>query len=331
MRSSALPADGPDRREFLIRTAAALASGALATRHAAAASEAPAAEAASLPTIALGSHRVTRLVVGSNPIAGYSYLGRETDQQMREYFTPERTAAFLQDCVRAGIDTHQYSTAAEATGAYRLAGQRGLKPQMLALLSSREDIRPAIESARPIAAAHHGGVTDRLFRQGKSSQVHDFVKAVHDAGLAAGVSAHDPDCIRRIADAGWPVDFFMTCFYYLTRPAPPEGAEVPSLLDGPDVGYKFYRDDPVRMCEVIRQVKQPCLAFKILGAGRRCADQQTVRDAFRFAFENIKPGDAVIVGMYPRQLDQVGANARFARELAAAGRNPPAQSQENEP
>ena len=87
------------------------------------------------------------------------------------------------------------------------------------------------------------------------------------------------------------------------------------LLPGPDVGYTFYRTDPGAMCEVIRQVEQPCLAFKILGAGRRCANQEDVREAFQFAFENIKPGDAVIVGMYPRRFDQAGANARYTRQL----------------
>ena len=69
------------------------------------------------------------------------------------------------------------------------------------------------------------------------------------------------------------------------------------------------------MTRVVRQVKQPCLGFKILGAGRLCANQETVRNAFRFAFENIKPTDGVIVGMYPRFFDEVTANAQFTREF----------------
>ncbi len=89
-------------------------------------------------------------------------------------------------------------------------------------------------------------------------------------------------------------------------------------LEGPKVTYTFYRDDPVAMCQVIRQVKQPCLAFKIIGAGRRCASQDMVREAFEFAFKHIKPTDAVIVGMYPRKFDQVRANAAYVRELGAA-------------
>jgi hypothetical protein len=160
-------------------------------------------------------------------------------------------------------------------------------------------------------------VTDALFREGRSGVVHDFVKAVHDAGLLAGVSAHNPDCIKRIADEGWPVDFFMTCFHFLTRDKPPGGATAASLLEGPAVEHAFYGADRIAMCEVIRQVKQPCLAFKILGAGRRCASQETVREAFRFAFSHIKSGDAVIVGMYPRRSDQVQANTKFTRDLTA--------------
>ena len=47
--------------------------------------------------------------------------------------------------------------------------------------------------------AHHGGVTDVKFAQGKAQEVHDYVKAVHDQGLLAGVSAHNPDNIERVA------------------------------------------------------------------------------------------------------------------------------------
>ena len=69
------------------------------------------------------------------------------------------------------------------------------------------------------------------------------------------------------------------------------------------------------MTEVLRQVKQPCLGFKILGAGRLCSSQETVRAAFRFAFDNLKPIDGVVVGMFPWSFDEVGANAQFTREL----------------
>ncbi len=70
------------------------------------------------------------------------------------------------------------------------------------------------------------------------------------------------------------------------------------------------------MTAVVRQVKQPCLAFKILAAGRMGSSQEKVRGAFRFAYENIKPIDGVIVGMFPQFFDEVGANVQLAREFA---------------
>jgi hypothetical protein len=170
-----------------------------------------------------------------------------------------------------------------------------------------------VESTRPIAIVHHGGVTDRLFRQGKHGEVLDFVKRVRDAGVLAGVSAHNPDCIKRIADEGWPVDFFMTCFYYLTR-SPEELEKMPPIVTL-QIGYPFFAADPAEMTKVARQVDQPCLGFKILAAGRMCHKGKLVREAFKFAFENLKPGDGVIVGMYPRFENQIQQNAQYTREF----------------
>jgi len=86
-----------------------------------------------------------------------------------------------------------------------------------------------------------------------------------------------------------------------------------------EISYAFYADDPAAMTAVMRQVKQPCLGFKILGAGRRCGSQQAVQEAFRFAFEHIKPTDGVIVGMYPRFFDEVRANADYTRRFGGPG------------
>jgi hypothetical protein len=276
--------------------------------------------AAPLPTIRLGPHRVSRLIVGSNPISGYSYLGHELDQEMKAYFTPERTQAMLQECEQLGINTHQYSMASKATEVYRKLREQGSKLQLIGLHRDWKEVKPMLAANRPIAVAHHGGVTDKLFREGHSGRVRDFVKAARDEGLLAGVSSHNPDNIKRIADEGWQVDFFMTCFYFLTREKPPpagQGGAPPAVL-GSTVEKTFYQADPAAMCAVIRQVEQPCLAFKILGAGRLCASQEIVREAFRFAFTHIKPIDAVIVGMYPRRIDQPRSNADYTRELASS-------------
>ena len=70
-----------------------------------------------------------------------------------------------------------------------------------------------------------------------------------------------------------------------------------------------------RMFRAIRQTTKPCLAFKILAAGRLCDRQESVVSAFRRTFEQIKPTDTVIVGMYPEYEDQVSLNASYTRRF----------------
>jgi len=124
------------------------------------------------------------------------------------------------------------------------------------------------------------------------------------------VSSHCPDNIRRIADAGWENDFFMTCFYYLTRPVEEQRRQMGKVA----VGEPFFESDPADMTAVIRQVEKPCLAFKILAAGRVCWSKPAVEQAFQYAFANIKPSDGVLVGLFPRYADEVAEDAAFVRK-----------------
>jgi len=202
-------------------------------------------------------------------------------------------------------------------GVIRTLRERGSKMKFICLHAGgpeQTSIKQAVQDTEPLAIVHHGGVTDRLFREGKSQQVHDFVKRVHDAGILAGISAHNPDCIKRVADEDWQVDLFMTCFYYLTR-TPEEMKRMPAVVTL-QIGYPFFASDPLEMTQVVRQVKQPCLGFKILAAGRMCSSDSQVEAAFRFAFEHLKPTDGVIVGMYPRYHDQISQNAQYTRQFS---------------
>ena len=57
------------------------------------------------------------------------------------------------------------------------------------------------------------------------------------------------------------------------------------------------------------RTQRPCLAFKILAAGRLSDRRQWVEQAFQQTLESIKPNDGVIVGMYDRYSDQPAENA----------------------
>jgi hypothetical protein len=310
------PAESPassSRRDFLQQTLGA------AVGVAALAQTAPAdASNNLLPTIQLGSHRVTRLIVGGNPIYGHSHFNKLLSQHLLAWHTPERVLALLERCEKAGINTWQNSYAERTLqdlDRYRAAGGTlhwlclgkpdwADKPERIAEAAKR----------KPIGIAPHGALAERLYRENQLGVLTDLLKRIRDQGVLVGLSAHNPLLIELAEERGWDVDYYMCCLYYLTRPP----AEYQQIL-GHDLplGEIYLRSDPPRMFERIKAARKPCLAYKILAAGRRVESPAEVRRCFEAALANIKPTDAVIVGMYQQFGDQVGQNAALVRELCA--------------
>ena len=315
--SSAASPQNCNRREFLKRAAAGVSLAALGT--AGLAQEGTGSGA--MPTIQLGNHRVSRLVLGSNPILGYSHVSSLMDRLMTDYYTLDHIRGLLERCLAAGINTWQTSADEKVDRTLARLREGGRDIQWIFLASSPHledaaELKRTLQRNRPIAVVHHGGVSDGLWREGKIEQAHDFAKRVQDLGVLAGLSAHNPEVIRHAEDKGWNLDLYMTCFYRVSRTA----AEAKAELREAPLGELFLASDPPRMCEVIRQVKRPCLGFKILAAGRRCAQPQDVASAFAFAFKNIKRSDAVIVGMFPRFRDEPAEDASLARRYSSLSR-----------
>jgi hypothetical protein len=289
-----------------------------------------ASDTATLPTVALGAHRVTRLIVGSNPVYGYSHFNSQYDQHMLEWFTDERIVQLLLDCERAGINTWQASYNTKMAEQFPKIRAAGCHIQFICLAAGwhldqkfpdtpegieEGAIKCAEAAARfqPLGVAHHGHATDSLWRAGKIDYIKRFVDRVHDLGCAAGISVHNPVILEALEEKGWPNDFYMTGLYYLTR-RPEEFQKEMGVIP---VGETFLSVDPPRMLKAVRQVKKPCLVYKLLAAGRRCRSPQEVRAAFEFAYKNMKPLDAAIVGIYPRYSDQISEDTRFVREILA--------------
>ena len=144
-----------------------------------------------------------------------------------------------------------------------------------------------------------------------------LLKRIRDQGVLVGLSAHDPRLIETAEEKDWDVDYYMTCLYHRTRPR----EELRAILgDDLPLGEIYLASDPPRMFQAIRATSKPCLAYKILAAGRRIGSPAEVRRCFEEAFAGIKATDAVIVGMYQEFGDQVGENAAIVREFGGTGR-----------
>lgn len=306
------------RRRFL-QSSAALAAGMLVPGARDGFGQPEPASRLALPRVKLGEHSVSRMIIGANPFYGYSHFNRLLDQLMREWCTPDNVAKTLQQCEQNGVNTWQFSHHARSIADLKRHRADGGELQWI-LLSSRameEDLGLIDELAKlkPIGIVHHGGTTDQRWRNGEQAKIKEFTKRVRDAGVMVGISTHNPAVVESIEAQGWDVDFFMTCVYNVSRTR----EELRQILGvTPPYGEVFLPEDPERMYRAVRATRKTCLAFKILAAGRLIDDPKDVDRAFQFAFENVKPQDAVIVGMYPKFTDQVSENAARVRRILKA-------------
>ncbi|MGA2032556.1 MAG: hypothetical protein ABSG68_09885 [Thermoguttaceae bacterium] len=297
------------RREFL--TAAAALPGAVLAAKLAAADQ-PGGEN-KMPMIRIGKHQLSRLVCGNNPFGAGSHLSTFVNQEMRRYYTPEQILQTFRRCEAAGINTWQ--SGIQYLDLYHRYLDAGGKMLFLTIEAGSQDVIQKLAKGGCIGIAHHGETTDQLFKSGKLDQVHDYLKRVHDAGLLAGVSTHMPDVVDAIEAKGWDLDYYMTCVYQRHR----SEADLQKLLGHVPlpVGEVYLKSDPPRMFQAIGHTKRPCLAFKILAAGRLSERREWVEQAFRETFAAIKPGDGAIVGIYDRYSDQAGEDAAFVRRFGA--------------
>ncbi|HEY3840770.1 MAG TPA: hypothetical protein VGL72_29560 [Bryobacteraceae bacterium] len=266
----------------------------------------------SLPTVRIGKHEISRLVLGSNPFYGYSHSSGNLDQHMREWATPEHVTEALREAERNGITTFQ--TNAQDRSLSDLERYRREGGRLHVIVLAREKPEDAAARVHPIAIAHHGEATDAAFQTDRMDDVREFARRVRQTGILVGISTHKPEVIEFIEEHDWDVDFFMGCVYNRTRTR----EELRNLLNGelPLPANEVYLEkDPERMFAVMRKSRRTCLAFKILAAGRATRTPQDLESAFRAAFDGIKPNDCVIVGHYQRFKNEIQENAGRVRSI----------------
>lgn len=279
---------------------------------------APPEAPARLPTVPFGEHSITRLIIGSNPLYGGSHFNSLFSRMMKEWMTDDRRQEVLRRAEASGIGTWQMHYAPQPLEDIRRYRAAGGRMNMVLLsdstLTTNPELIPEAAKLGFLGIAYHGVRTDECFRNGQMHVVREWLKRVRGAGVRVGVSTHNPAVIDYIDGQDWDIDYYMTSFYRFSRTVEEARAEIGEA----PIGERYLERDPERMTRMIRQSRRQCLAFKILGAGRATDRPEQVEGAFRYAFSNIKPGDAVIVGMFPLYKDEMRENAELARRLGAA-------------
>ena len=309
------PGAAQDGRRDFLKTMVALPAALVAAQYGGGAAAAP-AEEPKLPQIRLGKYSISRLVCGANPFGAGSHLSVFVNHQMRRYFTPEQVLKTLGRCQEVGITCWQSGPG--QIDLYRRFVDGGGRMHFIAIASGDDAEIQTLVKGGCIGIAHHGESTDSLFKGGRIDSMHDYLKRVRDAGLLVGVSTHMPDVVDAVESKGWDVDYYMTCVYERHRS---ESALKELLGQAPiPVGEVYLPLDPPRMFKAMRATRRPCLAFKILAAGRLSERKDWVERAFRETLESIKPTDGVIIGIYDEYADQPAENAALVRRFGTPAR-----------
>lgn len=239
--------------------------------------------------IAIKGVEVSRFILGTNPISGFSHQSIEMDQRMLSWFTFERIKALLREAESLGINTVVARTDLRVVSFLREHWDEGGKIQWFAQTCPSEGppelcINRAIEGGAK--ACHiHGGYMDHQFVKGELSHIPKLIEIIRSAGLLAGIAAHDPRVIEW-AEKALDVDYYMCSYYNSMR-----RDETPAHVHGAQEW--FWQEDRETMAHLIQRLSKPAIHYKILAAGRN-----DPKEAFGFAARVMRPRDMVCVGIY---------------------------------
>jgi hypothetical protein len=280
--------------------------------------------AALLPCVNWNGRQITRLVLGHNPMKGWSHCTPELDAEMKAWFNPAdgHDLEIMRRAQACGINTCQFGGPPMHDRLRRHAAEGGHLQWIATLYDSGSNWNPDAPSfeeeltqilamdPKPIGIQNFGENSDRYFITGHMDKLREKLKRFRDTGLLVGVCTHLPEVVEHIETQGWDVDFYQTCLY-----------TVYSLVNEKriDRTREIYDDAArERMLGFVQRTRKPCMVFKALKANRFCSSDQEVRETLQYTYNHIKPIDAVCVGMWDKYKDQVGQNTRFVREILAA-------------
>lgn len=248
---------------------------------------------ARVPLGKIGKRKVSRLICGGNLFSGHAHSRKliYVSALMKQYFTPEKIMDTLQLCEACGINAAILRCDKHIAGVLRrYRKERGGKIQWIAQTYPKAgdltgNIQMAIDNGA-VGAFMQGGIGDRFVGEGRLDSIGKVLEFTQRNGLVAGVGSHSLDVPRAVEKAGLDPDFY---FKTLNNVA-------------------YHSQKPEEIAEVMKPIRKPWIAFKVLGAGA-----VKPREGFELAFR--MGADFLNVGMFDFQ---VAEDAKIARQVLAS-------------
>jgi uncharacterized membrane protein YphA (DoxX/SURF4 family) len=275
-----------------------------------------------VPKGKIGDLEISRIICGGNLISGYAH-SRDllyVSSLVQAYYNDEKVLETMKICEACGVNTILLRVDKNTLRIMEKYHKRGGKMQWIAQAKITEDdfgsdIDAAIDTGADTILIH-GGVSDWLVADGKVDVLGRAIDYIKGKQISGGIAAHDIRVIMACEEHGVDVDYYAKTLnsgnYWTAGPKlitdpdwNPDPYKVIEPEFGKDTHDNIWATTPEQTIQVMKSVKKPWIAFKVLGAGAI-----PPRDGFRYVFEN--GADFACVGMFDFQVVE---NANIVSEL----------------
>lgn len=277
------------------------------------------------PRTTVAGKSLSRMIIGTNWMAGWSHTGAAADARIREYHhSYETIARMLEKFMAHGVDTIMapFSNAPAAAHALRAVKEteQKLGKKMIIVdtpsfniedsAQGRQEAKAAIHKSREIGAdfclIHHGSAEQLVNKEKREiRRLDDYTKMIRDEGLIPGLSAHMPELVLYSDENEYDIETYIqiyNCMGFLMQ------IEVEAIN------------------RIIHNAKKPVMTIKPMAAGR-C----TPFVGLNFSWATIRDCDMVTVGCFDEREAaediEISMAALEHRQANLAGRSSPDMKQ----
>ncbi|MDR1860167.1 MAG: DoxX family membrane protein [Bacteroidales bacterium] len=263
-----------------------------------------------LPCGKIGTHTISRLVLGGNLIGGWAHA-RDllyADQLFKAYNNEHKIYETLMLAEAAGINTINIGFPSNAL-LQKYKKVTGSKIKVITQIAADvkeestlfNNLYKAIDFGVDIIQIQ-GNWCDWMVRDRHVDRIGRLLAKIRDEGYTAGLGAHTIDSLIACRDAGIIPDYYMKTMHHDRYwSAHPRENRVPFETDGANhLDHNKYHNNlfcpfPERVTEFVSQATVPVMGFKVLAAGAIPPE-----DGFQWAFVN--GADFICVGMFDFQI-----------------------------
>ena len=275
------------------------------------------------PRTEVGGKSLSRMIIGTNWMAGWSHTGAAADARIRDYHhSYETVARMLEKFMAHGVDTIMapFADAPVILKAVKETEQKLGKKMIMVdtptinvedSAQGRQEAKAKIHLSKSNGAdlclIHHASAELLVNKEKKEiRRIDDYTKMIRDEGLIPGLSAHMPELVQYSDMNGYDVETYIqiyNCMGFLMQ------------VEVEGVNW------------VIRNAKKPVMTIKPMAAGR-C----TPFVGLNFSWATIRDCDMVTVGCFDEREAaediEISMAALEKRQANLAGRSSPAANQD---